>query len=409
MAHEMRNLLADTCTRLFTDRVTPALIESAEKGQWPAELWQAVEEGGLTLPQIPEQHGGAGGTWDHAQVVLSAAGRFALPVPLAETMVGAWLLSSAGLDVPMGPITVAPTQSHDRLSLRREGSAWTLSGTAARVPWGRNAKHVVVLAESGGKPMVARAAGGTAKVEPDTNLAMEPRDTLTWSNAAVAAVGTSDGLQPDSLWLAGAMARSAQMAGGLEFLLSQSVKYVSERKQFGKPLSTFQVIQQNLALLAGHTAAAGMAARRPFRRRGDAAFESPGQGARGQRGLGAGSRIRRTGPSASPRAHAAFRHPPAPVVAGEFGRATGPGRPQVAAGAPRRSGRSDRTVIQGDMLTIASGRDHHAGVEIGAPQPHPPMLPDSAPTRSRGITAGSSPTSGTTPPATWARASSPTW
>jgi len=37
---EMRNLLADTCTRLFTDRVTPALIEAAEKGQWPEALWQ---------------------------------------------------------------------------------------------------------------------------------------------------------------------------------------------------------------------------------------------------------------------------------------------------------------------------------------------------------------------------------
>jgi acyl-CoA dehydrogenase len=133
---ELQSLLADTCTRLFTDRVTPALIESTEKGKWPDELWQAVEEGGLTLPQIPEQHGGAGGTWDHAQVVLNAAGRFAVPLPIAETMVGAWLLSSAGLDVPMGPITVAPTQAGERLALRRDGAAWTLSGTAARVPWG---------------------------------------------------------------------------------------------------------------------------------------------------------------------------------------------------------------------------------------------------------------------------------
>ena len=272
---ELQSLLADTCTRLFTDRVSPALIEATEKGEWPDDLWQAVEEGGLTLPQIPEQHGGAGGTWDHAQVVLSAAGRFAVPLPIAETMIGAWLLSSAGLDVPMGPITVAPTQLSDRLSLRRDGGAWTLSGTAARVPWGRGAKHVVVLVESGGKLMVARVAGGAAKVEPDTNLALEPRDTLTWSSAPVAAAGTSDSLQPDSLWLAGAMARAAQMAGGLEFLLSQSVKYVSERKQFGKPLSTFQVIQQNLALLAGHTAAAGMAAQAAFHamEKGDASFE----------------------------------------------------------------------------------------------------------------------------------------
>src|SRR4030095_3697345 len=192
---ELSGLLADTCTRLFTDRVTPALIEATEKGKWPDDLWQAVEEGGLTLPQIPEQHGGAGGTWDHAQVVLSAAGRFAVPLPIAEPLLLARLLSSAGLAEPRGPIPVAPTQAGERLSLRRDGGAWTLSGTAARVPWGRSAKHVVVLAESGAKLMVARGAGDAAKADPDTNLALEPRDTLTWSSAPVAAAGTSDSLQ----------------------------------------------------------------------------------------------------------------------------------------------------------------------------------------------------------------------
>ncbi|MCI0546733.1 MAG: acyl-CoA/acyl-ACP dehydrogenase [Candidatus Rokubacteria bacterium] len=275
MSDDLRRLLADTCTRLFTDRVTPALIESAEKGEWPDALWQAVEENGLTLPQIPEARGGAGGSWDDAHVVLTATGRFAVPLPIAETMAGAWLLASAGLDVPLGPLTVAPTQLQDRLVLRREGSGWRLSGTAARVPWGRDARHVVVLAESGGKPMVALVARGTARLERDTNLALEPRDTLTWSETTPVAVGAADALPADSLWYAGALVRAAQMAGGLEFLLSQSVKYVSERKQFGRPLSAFQAIQHNLALLAGHTAVAGMAAQTACHamERGDAAFE----------------------------------------------------------------------------------------------------------------------------------------
>ena len=35
--NEMQTLLADTVTRLFTDRVTTELLESAEKGQWPAD------------------------------------------------------------------------------------------------------------------------------------------------------------------------------------------------------------------------------------------------------------------------------------------------------------------------------------------------------------------------------------
>lgn len=274
--NDAQKLLADTCTRLFTDHVTPALIEAAEKGTWPAALWQHLEENGLTLPQIPEAHGGAGGAWGDAQVVLAAAGRFAVPLPVAETMIGAWLLSTSGLQVPLGPLAVAPVRAAEKLSLARDGGSWRLSGTATRVPWGASAGHVVVLAESDGKPMVALVKGGTAKSEADVNLAQEPRDTLAWSNAPVlAAAGVGEGLRSNALMLAGAMARSAQMAGGLEFLLAQSVKYVTERIQFGRPLASFQAIQHQLALLAGHTAAAGMAAQNAFAAMdaGDAAFE----------------------------------------------------------------------------------------------------------------------------------------
>ena len=279
MANDTRTLLADTCTRLFTDQVTPALIEAAEKGTWPASLWQMLEEKGLTLAQIPEARGGAGGEWGDAHVVLAAAGRFAVPLPVAETMIAAWLLSASGLDVPLGPLTVAPVRPGDMLALTRDGGGWRLNGTAARVPWGASVGHVVVSAEGGGKRMIALVKGGTAKAEPDVNLAQEPRDTLQWINAPVlAAAPAVVALPEDALLLGGALARSAQMAGGLEFLLAQSVKYVTERVQFGRPLASFQAIQHQLALLAGHTAAAGMAAQHAFaamdsRGAGDAGFE----------------------------------------------------------------------------------------------------------------------------------------
>ncbi len=274
--NDTQTMLADTCARLFTAEVTPALIESAEKGTWPAALWQTLEENGLTLPQIPESRGGAGGSWGDAHVVLVAAGRFAVPLPLPETMIGAWLLASSGLKVPLGPLTVAPVRAADTLTLSRDGGGWRLSGVASRVPWGASAGHVVVSAASDGKPMIALVAGGSATTEPDVNLAFEPRDTLTWSGAPVlAAAPAGEALHRNALISAGALARSAQMAGGLEFLLAQSVKYVTERVQFGRPLASFQAIQHNLALLAGHTAAAGMAAQRAFASMdaGDAAFE----------------------------------------------------------------------------------------------------------------------------------------
>ncbi|HEU4440093.1 MAG TPA: acyl-CoA dehydrogenase family protein [Methylomirabilota bacterium] len=263
--NELQTILGETCTRLFTDHATTAVLEGAERGEWPAALWQALEENGLTLPQVPEARGGAGGSWSDAFVVLMAAGRFAAPVPLAETMLAASILAEAGLDVPMGPMTVAPAHLDEPLALTRQGGGWTLSGRAARVPWGACAEHVVVVADGGGTPTVALVSGGSATAEADASLAREPRDTLVWSGAPVVAAAPLRGrLGARPVWTGGALVRSAQMAGGLEFLLAQSVKYVTERKQFGRPLAAFQAIQQNLALLAGHTAAAAMAAQQAF-------------------------------------------------------------------------------------------------------------------------------------------------
>ncbi|MBI3824976.1 MAG: acyl-CoA dehydrogenase family protein [Candidatus Rokubacteria bacterium] len=269
----MSTLLGDVVTRLFTDRVSKELIESAEKGAWPAALWREIEEGGLTMPLVPEARGGAGGTWLDAYAVIHAAGRHAVPLPVAETILAGWLLSRAGLDVPEGPLTIAPVHLDERVRLTPVGSRWRLDGTATRVPWGRDAGHVVVVAPSDAGTVIGLVAGNGATVITDRNLALEPRDTLTWSDAEAVAAATD--LPADVAWRYGALVRAAQMAGGLESLLAQSVRYATERKQFGKAIGSFQVIQQNLALLAGHTAAAGMAAAHAFRcaERGDAWFD----------------------------------------------------------------------------------------------------------------------------------------
>src|SRR5260370_206402 len=79
--NELQTILAETCTRLFTDHATTAVLEGAEKGQWPAALWQALEENGLTLPQVPEARGGAGGSWNDAFLVLMPPRPSPPPVP----------------------------------------------------------------------------------------------------------------------------------------------------------------------------------------------------------------------------------------------------------------------------------------------------------------------------------------
>ena len=266
---ELGTLLSDTVTRLFNDLVTKELIESAEKGAWPDKLWSALEEGGLTLPLVPEARGGAGGDWRDAHTVVRAAGKHAAPVPLAETIVAGWLLGQAGLDVPLGPLTIAPVHREERLRLERAGGGWRLTGTASRVPWGGAATNVVVVAEGDGSPeaegrtMLALVPKGAGRVTADRSLALEPRDTLTFEGASVTAAAPAR-VAADAAVLYGAMVRAAQMAGALESLLEQSVRYATERKQFGRPIGNFQAIQHNLALLAGHVAAAGIAAEHAF-------------------------------------------------------------------------------------------------------------------------------------------------
>ena len=57
----------------------------------------------------------------------------------------------------------------------------------------------------------------------------------------------------------GAALRALMMSGALESVLELTVKYSTERSQFGKPISKFQAIQQQMAILAGEVAASQMA------------------------------------------------------------------------------------------------------------------------------------------------------
>lgn len=91
----------------------------------------------------------------------------------------------------------------------------------------------------------------------------------------------------------GAFLRVAQAAGALDAALAMSIDHVNARQQFGKPLSKFQAVQQNLAILATEAAAvnvAGAAAAAALDR-GDALFEIAAAKLRTNRAIGTGTAL----------------------------------------------------------------------------------------------------------------------
>ena len=223
-----------------------------------------MAETGVPLAALPEASGGADAEWSDLYAVLRLAGRYSAPIPLAETMLAGWVAASAGLDLSDGPMTVGPVRGADRLSIVRDGNGWRLSGKASRIPYASHVAQTVLIADGpDGEMAVALEGTGGADVEPGKNIANEARDTLTFNSVrlsadAVGALG--QGVSRGALYRRGALARATMMSGALERAMDMAVGYAQERVQFGRPISKFQAVQQNLAVLAGQTAAAVAAA-----------------------------------------------------------------------------------------------------------------------------------------------------
>src|ERR1700756_4786813 len=147
---------------MFADLADAQTIIASKDDGWKAPLWSALAEAGLTLPWIDEAKGGSGADLATGFAVLQAAGRAALAVPLAETMLAGWLLAQAELRSPSGMMTIAPAQPNGHVTLDSNGR---LSGRVRNIPFAAEARHVAVLAAtSNGGLTVALAETGSCQI-----------------------------------------------------------------------------------------------------------------------------------------------------------------------------------------------------------------------------------------------------
>lgn len=258
MSESKDNIIKDTATKIFSDLCEPRLINDAEQGIWPSQLWDTLEESGLTLTWVPDNFGGAGAEMADGFTVLKVAGQFAAPVPVAETMFAGHLLARVGIKSPLGPMTVAPVHPAARIVLGTDG---VLQGSARDIPFARQANHIAVIARRDGQPVIALVDRAACRVTEGNGLSGEARDTVSFNNVRPISVANAPaGFDEDGICAIGATIRCVQMAGAMQKILDQSVQYAQERVQFGRPIGKFQAVQHNLAQLAGETAAAAVAA-----------------------------------------------------------------------------------------------------------------------------------------------------
>ncbi len=247
-------IITDTTTRIFQDLGDPQTVNSAQADAWREPLWDALEQAGLTVAWLSDELGGAGASVADGFTILRVSGCFAAPVPIAETLLAAWLLGRAGVAAPSGPMTVAPMRDRDRITVDSDGR---LIGVARDVPWASGSKHIAVLLERDGDPAVALVDQSACAVAPGTNLAADPRDEVRFDNVTpLALVDAPAGLDRRALNLMGAAVRSAQMTGALEAIVNISVEYAGQRVAFERKIAKFQAVQHELARLASETAAA---------------------------------------------------------------------------------------------------------------------------------------------------------
>jgi len=241
---------ADEDLRPLTETAESILgaAPSADR-DWDASAWAALEQSGLTTVNVPEALGGGGGTLREAAEVVRVAGARSVRVPIAEAaLVGGWLLAAAGLPVPAGPLTAAL----DSAGLTVD-AAGTLSGTVRRVPYARIAASVVLLADGpSGRVVVVVPSAGT--LTEGANLAGEPRDDLVLDGVTLTASAPVDAAVAAELPLRAALSRVVLAAGAGQTALELVLRHVREREQFGRPIATFQAVQQLVAELAGEVA-----------------------------------------------------------------------------------------------------------------------------------------------------------
>jgi alkylation response protein AidB-like acyl-CoA dehydrogenase len=268
-----RDFLTDKCTKKFVKE-----MEESETG-YSVELWREMAELGWMGLVFPGEYGGGDMTFLDLSVLLEEMGRACLPGPFFSQIVlaGLPILDIGSEEQKRGYLpslirgekifTLALSEpgyhSYDASAVDIEaiphGDNYVISGTKLFVPDAHIADYLLCVARTEGKDgisvfLVDAESPGIRYAVLNT-IARDKLCEVVLDQTPVAKASILG--RPNQEWTAlqkvierAAVGKCCEMVGNIQRVLEMTVDYARERKQFGRPIGSFQVIQHYCADMA---------------------------------------------------------------------------------------------------------------------------------------------------------------
>jgi len=281
-----QNMLRDTVAKFVQNQydfdTRRGIVKSAEG--WRADYWKVMaEELGILGAPFSEDHGGLGGGAVDNMIVMEEFGKGLVIEPYLGTVVlgGGFLKHGGGAQAGelIGAIiegkavfAFAYAEPQGRYNLadltttaKKDGAGFVLNGRKAVVVGASWATHLIVTARTSGGQ---RDLGGVSVfVVPTSAAGVTRRDYPTVDGlrasevqfdnvklGADALIGALDGGLPlvEQVTDEAIAALCAEAVGAMRTAHAMTLDYARQRKQFGVPISSFQVLQHRMVDMFMH-------------------------------------------------------------------------------------------------------------------------------------------------------------
>ena len=258
---EDQQALRELARKILEERVTHDRLKEIQKGpdRIDHELWRELAKANLLGVAIPEAFGGNGTGLPELLILCEEIGRAVAPIPVLPTLVEAalpiaafgseaqkkrWLPAvAAGDAILTAALAEGPGAG---VTARKDGAGYRLTGRRPLVHAAHVAQGIVVPAKLGGSDalfLVDREASGVSLENAETTD-QQIRPHLTLTNALSEPLGHVAGGDEMLRWTLdrALLALCAMQVGVAERALQITARYVTERKQFDRPVGSFQAV-----------------------------------------------------------------------------------------------------------------------------------------------------------------------